>query len=197
MASSHSRCPGALSLCDRWISPVLAGATPSLHPPDSVGGQDPSLPGFGAAQHQRDQAHQHTFPSTHAIAGGAAPTQEKRDGISCPIPCLSHSGRHQGDDEPKHPQGCLLRAGVPASRNRAMAKPAGLALPHVSDQLLDGIRDSARVASQHRPLWWVLGVDSQRAGSLDEASRALQHGLGRRDDRLHGSAPLHREVVDW
>ena len=88
MASSHSRCPGALSLRDRWISPVLAGATPPLRPQPRlvlVRGKTPLL-GFGATQHHRARARRHVFPSTQARAGGAVPAQDKRDGIFHPIP---------------------------------------------------------------------------------------------------------------
>lgn len=48
---------------------------------------------------------------------------------------------------------------------------------------------------------WLASTDhcsgslGQGAGSLNEASRALQHGLGGRDDGLHGSASLCREMV--
>lgn len=63
-------------------------------------------------------------------------------------------------------------------------------LPHVGDEPLDGVRHSSGVSGQHRPLGGVFGVDSQRAGSLDQAGRALQHGLCCRQDGLHGCMTL-------
>lgn len=70
------------------------------------------LTGFGAAQYHRDSAHQHTFPSTPVIAGEAAPTQEKRDGISCAILCLPHTKEMMSQSIPRDP--CSEQGYLPA-----------------------------------------------------------------------------------
>lgn len=65
-------------------------------------------------------------------------------------------------------------------------------LPHACNQLLDGVRDSTGVASQHGPAWWVPRIDGQGSGRLNEAPRTLQHCLGRDHNGLHGSPALGR-----
>lgn len=63
-------------------------------------------------------------------------------------------------------------------------------IPHVGDELLDGVGHCPGVSSQHRPLGGIFRVDGQRASRLYEASRTLQHSSCSGDDGLHGCMAL-------
>lgn len=98
MASSHSLCPGALSLRDRWISivPGLPGATPPLYHTTQlvlVGGRTPLLKQSGV----RARPHSPTSP--------------------CSPACVSHqtiSVLQEGQHLPSHP--------LPATARRTGAR---------------------------------------------------------------------------
>ena len=62
--------------------------------------------------------------------------------------------------------------------------------PDVFDETLDRVGHGVRVTGQNRPCGRVFGVDHQRAGGLEQAGRAVEHGTCRLEDRLLGGKAL-------